>query len=376
MSRNDRQPRIKLEHSDAGAAALIEGEWTLQGLGDCYEDLVEQAQQLASDQHTTLWDLRRVDHLDTAGALLLWRAWGDRRPGRLELRSGQEAVFQRLEALPPLPPAEHGSPVDAVVDWMAAFSARLADHLYGALVLPGQILLDILYLATRPAQIPWREISATLYRTGARALGITALVGLLIGVVVSYLSALQLAAYGADAFIIDVLGITIVRELGPLLAAILVAGRSGSAMTAELGVMRVTEELDALTAMGISPSQRLVLPKVVALAIAMPLLVVWTSGVAMLGGMLAASVELGIGYQQFLESLPSQLPVANLWIAIAKGVVFGIAIALTAAHFGLRVKPNTESLGLETTNSVVTSITIVIVVDAVFAIGLRGVGYA
>jgi ABC-type multidrug transport system fused ATPase/permease subunit len=128
-------------------------------------------------------------------------------------------------------------------------------------------------------------------------LPITALVGFLIGVVLSYLSALQLKTFGADVFIINILGIGIVRELGPVLVAVLVAGRSGSAMTAQLGVMRVTEEIDALAAMGVSRSLRLVLPKVVALVAAMPLLVLWTSAAALFGGMVAASFQLDMSYR-------------------------------------------------------------------------------
>jgi phospholipid/cholesterol/gamma-HCH transport system permease protein len=238
----------------------------------------------------------------------------------------------------------------------------------------GQVLVDFIYVVRRPAQIPWREISASIYRTGAQALGITALVGFLVGVVLSYLSAQQLKLFGADVFIINILGISVVRELGPVLAAILIAGRSGSAITAQLGVMRVTQELDAMAVMGIPATLRLILPKMLALAISMPLIVLWTNSIAMLGGMVAANAELGIGYSYFLSSLPEAVPIANLWLGLGKGVVFGLLIALIACHFGLRIEPNTESLGIGTTTSVVTSITVVIIVDAVFAIAFKDIG--
>jgi phospholipid/cholesterol/gamma-HCH transport system permease protein len=236
------------------------------------------------------------------------------------------------------------------------------------------MLLDVKYLAGHPAHIPWREISANLYRTGAQALGITALVGFLIGIVLSFLSARQLQTFGADIFIINILGISIIRELGPMLAAILVAGRSGSSMTAQLGVMRVTEELDALTVMGIPHSLRLILPKVMALGIAMPLVVLWTSAVALVGGMVVAEIQLGLSYQFFLNKLQDVVPVANLWLGLGKGVVCGMMIALVSCHFGLRIKSNTESLGEGTTNSVVTAITVVIIIDAIFAIVFSNVG--
>src|SRR5678815_5460698 len=148
----------------------------------------------------------------------------------------------------------------------------------------------------------------------------------------SYLSAQQLKLFGADAFIVNILGISIVRELGPVLAAILIAGRSGSAITAQLGVMRVTQELDAMAVMGIPHTLRLVFPKLLALAVSMPLIVLWTDAVALLGGMMSARAELGIGYTYFLSSLPGAVPIANLWLGLGKGIVFGMLIALIGCH--------------------------------------------
>jgi len=168
---------------------------------------------------------------------------------------------------------------------------------------------------------------------------------------------------------------TALRELGPLLAAILVAGRSGSSITAQLGVMRVTEELDAMLVMGLPHGFRLILPRVVALAVTMPLLVIWTDAMALIGGMAAATIELGLSPRYFVNNLPEAVPIANYWIGLGKGVVFGSLIALVACHFGLRIKPDTESLGQGTTTSVVTAITVVILADAVFAIVFNGVGF-
>jgi len=140
-------------------------------------------------------------------------------------------------------------------------------------------------------------------------------------------------------------------------------------------VMRVTEELDAMLVMGLPHGFRLVLPKVLALAVSMPLLVIWTDAMALLGGMAAAKLELGLSMTYFVHSLPDAVPIANYWIGIGKGVVFGSLIALVACHFGLRIKPDTESLGRGTTTSVVNAITIVIIADAVFAIVFNGVGF-
>lgn len=348
----------------------LHGAWNLRGL---HAPAELAAQLRAAAQHAQAWDLRGVTALDSAGACLIWQAWGRTWPTQVELTPEQQRLLARWQAYP----FDAAPPRRARLSLNQRLHAQwqgFAEHLRDVITLFGQVLLDCLWLLSHPRALPWREISATLHETGGRALGITALVGYLIGVVVSYLSALQLQNLGAQIYIVNILGMSIVRELGPLLAAILVAGRSGSAMTARLGVMRVTQELDALAAMGISHSLRLILPKVLALVIALPLLVVWTDCIALLGGAMAARVELDIAYAQFFLKLPNAVPVANFLIGLGKGAVFGLFIALVACHFGLRIRPDTESLGNETTNAVVASITLVILIDAVFAILFRGVG--
>lgn len=238
----------------------------------------------------------------------------------------------------------------------------------------GGVVLDELSVLRRPRTMPWTETSANVYSSGAQALPITALVAFMIGIVLSYLSAQQLQMFGANRYIVNILGLSVIRELGPVLSAILVAGRSGSAITAQIGVMRVTEELDAMRVMGIPHGLRLVLPRVLALGIAMPLLVMWTNVIALSGGALAAKFVLGIDFNYFVRSLPGVVPIANLYIGLGKGVVFGMLIALVACHFGFRIKANSQSLGEGTTTSVVTSITVVILADAVFAILFQNVG--
>jgi len=238
----------------------------------------------------------------------------------------------------------------------------------------GQLTIDLGTLIRAPHRGPWRDFSGHLYQFGATALPITALVGLLIGVVLAYLTSQQLRQYGGEAFIVNILGLSLIRELGPVLAAVLIAGRSGSAITAQIGVMRVTDELDAMRVMGIPHGFRLVMPRVLALAIAMPLISMWTSMAALIGGMAAANAALDISPSYFMSALPRAVPMSNLWIALSKSAVFGILIALIGCYFGLKVKPNTESLGRGTTSSVVTSITIVILVDALFAVLFKNFG--
>ena len=352
----------------------LSGTWRLMALAPQFEALAGELDRQAA-QPGIGWDLQGIESLDSVGAMMLWRVWQRRYPEILQLPDRLEPVFERLYAAGKTP--EAGPEAPRPYEWVATVG-RLAiglwRHVSDFVTLIGQLVLDIAHLARVPGEIPWRETSANLYKSGVRAMPVTALVGFLIGIVLSYLSALQLKNFGADIFIVNILGMGIIRELGPVLVAVLVAGRSGSAMTAQLGVMRVTEEIDALATMGVSRSLRLIFPKVAALAVAMPLLVLWTSAIALMGGMVSAQFQLDISYGYFIDTLPKVVPVANLYIASLKGVAFGMLVALVACHFGLRVRPNTESLSSNTTASVVSSITVVILVDALFAIATRSIG--
>ncbi len=365
---------IALDADAVARRVWLAGNWTLIGAGPQIKAIEAELLRFAGDPEIE-WNMEHVTALDSVGALLLWRAWGHRLPQRIAAPEGHLAVFQRIATVQGAreghrPPR---SPYEGLID-LGGLVLRLWHQGADLLALIGQLVLDFAHVMRHPGDMPWREISANLYKGGVKAMPVTALVGFLIGVVLSYLSALQLRSVGADIYIVNILGLGIIRELGPVLVAVLVAGRSGSAMTAQLGVMRVTEEIDALATMGVSRSLRLVLPKVLALAVAMPLLVLWTSAVALLGGMVSAQIQIDIAYGFFIEQLPKVVPVANLWIALAKGYTFGIIVALLASHYGLRVQPNTESLSANTTASVVASITAVILVDAIFAIATRSIG--
>lgn len=321
------------------------------------------------------WDLSELSALDHIGAQLLWLSWGKRFPQHLEVSEQHQALFDRLAEVQAIPLLAPQKPLVPPFGKLGRLSLNFALHVIGVTELLGQLVLDLARFARHPMRGPWKEISANIYRTGFQAMAITALVGLLIGVVLSYLSGQQLRSYGGDLFIVNLLGISIIRELGPMLAAILIAGRSGSAITAQLGVMKVTEELDAMRVMGIPIGFRLIMPKVIALAITMPLIVIWTDVMALIGGAISAQFILDMSPGFFLHKLPDVVSLSNYWIGLGKGVVFGILIAVIACHYGLRIKPNTESLGQGTTSSVVVSITSVIIADAFFAVLFRHVAY-
>jgi phospholipid/cholesterol/gamma-HCH transport system permease protein len=367
---------LEVDHLPADPVPLrarASGRWTFNGLKERRHEISQRLAEIAREPAGRVaWDLTGVIELDDAGAAWLARAVNGASSVEVAPRH-REILRQVSEGM--LVPAEarRFDPLWAVA---AAGEAglQLAAHLREATALLGQLVLDALALARRPRDIPLRELSAGVYRAGVTALPVTMLVGFLVGIVLTYLSALQLKRYGADLLVINIVGVGVVRELGPMLASIIAAGRSGSALTAQLGVMRVTEEIEALSVMGVSVTTRLVLPRVIALALALPLVAFCTDMAAIAGAMLVSRLTLGISPGAFLEALPRAVEVVNFWIGIGKSAVFGFAVAFVACHYGLRVLPNTDSLGAGVTRSVVTAITCVIILDALFAVLLRDVG--
>jgi phospholipid/cholesterol/gamma-HCH transport system permease protein len=374
----DTPPGLEVAAGRQGKIVRLSGQWTALALARDRSQgrALPRLRELLDSDKIAEWDLSRIERMDHVGGQALWRIWGYRLPADLvALNDTQRDIFERIALLDSV----RENP-EAVLRFdpftrlgVGIFS--FFEHLYGGIAMFGRVVLDLLAVLRNPKITPWKEISANVYSAGARALPIIALVAFLIGIVLSYLSAQQLRLFGANQYIVNILGLSVIRELGPVLSAILVAGRSGSAITAQIGVMRVTEELDAMRVMGIPHGLRLILPRVVALGIAMPLLVMWTNIVALFGGALAAKLVLQIDMSYFARSLPSVVPVANLWIGLGKGVTFGMLIAIVGCHFGFRIKANSQSLGEGTTTSVVTSITVVILADAVFAILFQNVGF-
>ena len=382
MNAHPPPPTLEIRTDADPPQIVLQGCWTAAMLAQTayWKPLARQIRTVRHNAQVdaACWDLRPASQFDHVAAQVLWEAaWEQTLPANRQASAAQQAILERVARLA-VPPEQKQPRQES---WKRAFQhiGQLAlgalSHWWQIVQLLGQLLLDVLRLLGKPLRGPWRDISAHLFRMGAQALPITALVGFLIGVVIAYLLALQLRQFGADAFIVDILGISLTRELGPLLAAILVAGRSGSAITAQIGVMRVNEELDAMRVMGIALGFRLVMPRALALSLAMPLVSVWTTLAALIGGMWASQMALDISPAFFLQALPDAVDIANLALGVGKSVVFGLAIALIGCHWGLWVKPNTQSLGAGTTASVVTSITAVIVIDAIFAVVFRNVGF-
>ncbi|MDF1878902.1 MlaE family lipid ABC transporter permease subunit [Sulfurimonas sp. SAG-AH-194-C20] len=238
----------------------------------------------------------------------------------------------------------------------------------------GKIFLTLLYYLKSFKHIRFKEIMFELNESALKALSIVALTSFLIGLVVAFQSAYQLKLYGANIFIVDMLGISILRELAPLITAIVIAGRSGSAFTAQIGAMKITQELDAMKTMGFNPFSFLVLPKIIALMIALPLLIFVADMMGVFGGMLVSQVDLGISYEVFLDRFRAVVDAKHFFIGLLKGPFFAFLIASISIYRGLIIKNDTQSIGINTTKSVVESIFAVIVCDALFSIALTSLG--
>lgn len=325
------------------------------------------------DPSSRHWDLRHVDALDSTGALLLWQAWHGRLPEHVACSDDQRHLFKRLADAPPLDPSAPARSTPCLQRFGGGVIAVLQTA-GGLCVLAGQLLLDAAYCVRHPRVIPWREISANVYHIGATAMLLLGSIGFLIGAVMTIQVGLLLERFAATGMVIGMMATAVPRELGAVVAGLLMAGRTGSAMTASIGAMHITEEYSALQALGSSPSLRLALPRVVGAALAMPLLVVWTSCATLAGSALAAQAELGINSRLFLQQAAQQIQLVNCWIGLGKGVLFGIVIALVGCWFGMSAAPDTESLSRNTMYSVVTSLTAILLLDASLGAALTNVG--
>lgn len=372
MSPDAQPPNWNILDSPSGKEIRLRGDWSLLAVSHAGRKLNQGLDQL-SEVRQAVWNLEHIRLLDSAGALLLWRAWGSRYPARLRLRDDQRSWFRQLEDLPTEAPPRLRPGWEALVGLGAGIS-RLFTDAGGILLLLGQVLVDILYCLRHPRALPWREISATIYRAGAESVLLLTFIGILVGLVLAYQMAAQLEKFGANTAIVGVVGLAFLRELGPFLTALILVGRSGSAFTAGIGAMRVTEEIDALRAFGVSPTLRIVLPRVIGLTLAMPLLVIWTDFSGMLGAVYVSQHALDVGYRVWLNQFPSAVPWENYFIGLAKGVLFGGLIGLVSSYYGLKVLPDTRSLTEYTTRSVVVGIALVIAIDGLLGVALSPVG--
>jgi phospholipid/cholesterol/gamma-HCH transport system permease protein len=342
------------------------GTWTATGLSE----LAQRPPRLPAGG-ARRFDLDGVSAMDTAGALLL---------GRLGARSGdltggrpEWGELLRLVAEAPVS-TEPVRRRDGDLARLGRITLEHIDNVRSLLAFVGEAAADLLPRLLRPRRLRWRALIGEIERAGVNALPITGLLSFLMGVVMAYQGGTVLSYYGANIFLVDLIGITMLREMAPLLVAIVVAGRTGSAYAAELGTMRLTEELDALRTMGITPFEMLVLPKLFGLLLAMPLLTLWADALGVLGGAVIANALYGVSLGTFWDLLPQVVPTAMFWAGIAKAPVFAALIAVVGCYQGFRVRGSAAEVGRATTISVVQSIFLVIITDALFSIAYQQLG--
>ncbi len=357
---------LTITHESAKTLLKCKGDWTI-------ENLLEVADQLENltPQPNIFWDVAEISEIDSAG-IALWQLSNrtlEQKGHKCEtigIRNEHSRLYRLLysESFQNSPPPDSPS-------WLYRLGRETHFSVLGIgsfLSFLGEAFILLFFTLRHPQLIRYRSIGTHILETGANALPIIAISAFLIGVVVAYQSVVQLQKFGADIFIVDMIGISLTRELAPLITAIVVAGRSGSAFTAQIGAMKMTQEIDAMKTMGFDPFTFLVWPRVFALMIVMPLLIFFADMVGIFGGMVIAHAQSNLSFTEFIHRLQGALALKHYLIGILKGPFFAFLIAFVSTYRGFQVSMNTESIGHYTTKSVVNSIFLVIACDALFSI--------
>ncbi len=375
----------RYESTDAGSRLRLSGVWRLSTLVELHDSLLRCLPRSGIGAPVVV-DGSALEEIDTSGALALWQRLksAGAEPDEVELAGFGDAQRATLDLV--------RTRLDEVIGTRAvgklALEAPAADPLRtvgeGAVSLwrlvvgnvewLGRVAIALAQAALLPRRLRPRELFAQLSQVCVAAIPVVALVSFLIGLVVAYLLGLQATQYGANIFVVDGVALGLAREFSPLIVAVILAGRSGSAFAAQLGTMNITQEIDAIRTLGLSVEQVLVVPRVLALVVAMPLLVFVGDVVGLLGAMTIADHMLDIGPGQFLERLRYALAPRHLVIGLVKAPVFAFAIALIGCRMGMTVNRDARSIGRNTTSTVVQAIVLVIVLDALFAVLLQALG--
>ncbi len=351
----------------------LSGSWTARGIGAIGPQLDALSAPARSEIAV---DAARIEALDTAGAWvlqkLLLRLRGEGivvtlRGLRPEFAKLLEVVAQHVagQADKPAPAA---SQTPTALERIGRRTEAAFTETVALLSFVGESAVALAGSVAHPARLRWRPILYNIRSAGFDALPIVGLVSFLIGIVVAYQGADQLRQYGANIFVADLVGLSMLREFAPLFTAIIIAGRSGSAYAAQIGTMSVTEEIDAMRTLGIAPLDMLVLPKLIALAIALPLLTVFADVLGVFGGMLMARAQLDVSFNEFLDRFVKAISITGYLIGIGKAPVFAAIIVVVGCFQGFRTQGGADSVGRQTTRAVVQSIFLVIVADALFSI--------
>ncbi|MFC3173170.1 ABC transporter permease [Novosphingobium bradum] len=322
-------------------------------------------------------DLSGVTAIDTVGA---WVAWRTARDTGAEIVGASDEARRLIEAVSasstetPIA-APRPELIERVPEAVGALVSGIGQGAVGVIGFLGQIILAIGQTIAQPRRFRARSLVRQAELVGVSALGIIGLMSFLVGIVIAQQGAVQLQQFGAEVYTVNLTGRLAMRELGVLMTAIMVAGRSGSAFAAQIGTMKLTEEVDAMRTIGVSPIEALVLPRIFAAVLMMPLLGFYAAVLAIIGGAFISDFVLGIPFVSFLLRIQEVVPLRDLWVGLVKAPFFGLIIALCGCYQGMNVRANAEEVGLKTTMAVVQAIFMVIVLDAFFAVFFTKVGW-
>jgi len=341
-----------------------EGEWTLKTV-----PVIEKVLRRVPQSKRIVWDLSGVNDFDSSGVLLFIEYLKHfQSQGSVEIVGYTQSQKKMYDLLKEHMVEEILPRKEGFLEELGKSTVELLRDMKDFITFLGQLFYTLFHELRHPRKIRFKETVYHIYHSGFNALMIIGLTSFLVGMVIAYQGAVQLAKFGADIYIVDTVGISLVRELGPMITAIVIAGRSGSAYTAEIGAMKITEEISAMRTMGFDPYNFLVLPRIFALMITLPLLIFFADIVGIFGGMVASVMQLDISFDMFISRLYEVLEVKHYILGIIKGPVFAFAIASIGCFRGFQVSDNTESIGLHTTASVVNAIFLVIAFDALFSV--------
>ena len=364
--------QFEVVDGDGGATLVLTGPYLVSSIGGIDEDI------RSIDGTIAKIDLSGVSEIDTVGA---WLACKISTEHEAEIEGASSRAQRLLDAIAGLGGDEEIAasrlPIwSRVPDAMGekVFDAR--DSVVGVVSFLGALLISTWHLIRHPSRFRIVALVRQMELVGISALPIIGLMSFLIGIVIAQQGAVQLAQFGAETLTINLVGRITLRELGVLMTAIMVAGRSGSAFAAEIGTMKLTEEIDAMRTIGISPMEALVIPRILASILMMPLLGFYASCMAIIGGAVIGETMLGIPFWTFLVRIQEVVPTYDLWVGLLKAPVFGLIIGLSGCFNGMQVKGNSEEVGRRTTLSVVAAIFAVIVLDAFFAVFFTEIGWA
>jgi phospholipid/cholesterol/gamma-HCH transport system permease protein len=368
----ERARAFGIEHVETGVAleVRLEGKLALADAAALWHEIRSRVDP--STREEVVFDLSKVESIDGgAMALLVQTKWDlEMSGGRCEITGGSGAVqkivdlYQSHAPADRRPPAKARSAIEQIGN--ATYEALLEVQLVLAFL--GSMVLEVGGVIRRPRTANWREVASIMNRTGADAVPIVVLINFLIGFVMAFQSAVQLKQFGANIYVADLVGLSITRELGPLMTAIIVCGRSGAAFAAELGTMKVSEEVDALRTMGFGPLRFLVFPRILGLFLVMPILTLLGDLVGMLGGLLVGVTSLDLTITGYLTETRGALRVWDIFQGLIKCGVFAIAIGIVSCQQGLSTSGGAEGVGRRTTASVVTALFALILVDAAFTL--------